>query len=157
MSKPKTAERWFALDDLPTELGRVFTPEKEWKHDISNTYEHCEMNCFACTKCHKCIENLSHKYISGVPGRTVYSSDEPCSVPDPIDTEDWKVAMEWRDRCVEKCGARKFRDAMRKVAMYQTNTEPATAHLQRQFGANWFSVYAQPKHYLIAAAMAAER
>lgn len=151
MSKPKTAEQWFALDDLPTELGIVFTPEKEWKHDISNTYEHCEMNRFACTKCHKCIENLSHKYISGVPGRTVYSSDEPCPVPDPIKI-DWNTAKYWQGKIDPPL---KF---FRELYMVVFDRERDSINIQEVKA--WVVALTQPedaKIPLIAAAMAMER
>ncbi len=67
---------------------------------------------------------------------------------------DMNTATALRDKAVKKFGATKFRNAMRKVAMAQTKTEPPTKFTQLQFGANWFSVYAQPRHYIIAAMLA---
>ncbi len=58
---------------------------------------------------------------------------------------DWNTAMEWRDRRIKRCGKR-FVDAMWQVLMvnYKCNST------------DWLIEKAQPKHYLIAAAMAAE-
>ncbi len=134
MSTDRTVQQWLALDDdeLIRELSKMQpTP---WKHDwISDSIV---------TYCSRCRGHLDD-----------VTTPEFCSVPDPI-TIDWNTAMEWRDKAVKKFGARAFRIAMSVVAMRHTATSPRTRHNQLQYGANWFSVYAQPKHYLIAAACA---
>ena len=134
-------EQWLAYgDDLPVKLAEVVTPGP-WKHEVEEIRRGAVPTPLK--KCRKC-------------GQCYPTRHSSCPVRDPIKL-DWNTAMKWRDWCVKKYGATKLREAMSKVAMYQTSTEPATTHLQILFGANWFSVYAQPKDCLIAAAMAAER
>lgn len=139
----RTVTEWLALsDELGKKLAEVLTPGP-WKHYIKPIID--PEYSYGCTKCEK--KNKSY-------ARLAFTAD--CSVPDPI-TIDWNTAMEWRDKTVRKYGAKEFRRAMSRTVMCQVNTEPKTVHLQVLFGANWFSVYAQPKHYLIAAAMSKDK
>ncbi len=135
----KTVEQWLKEKDLPTELGGVLTPGKEWKH----IYEYGGQ----CTwgnpdregapkwrHCKKCDMWWHRKKEDDV------LPDVPCSVPDPITIDDWNIAIyHFRQQA---CGEEQLRPLMDK---------------------GWFDVMtwavsgAQPKHYLIAAAMAMER
>ncbi len=100
MDTDRTAEQWLAEQDLPTELAKALTPGP-WKHDIYNSFKHGSLTRFFCTKCGNIIENVTGEYMSGVPGRTVYESDDPCPVPDPI-TIDWNTAKFWQGKCEQE-------------------------------------------------------
>ncbi len=66
--------------------------------------------------------------------------DGYCPVPDPI-TIDWNTAMEW----------------FRKVTKDEKMLSEVMDTITEKGDWSWFWIYhAQPKHYLIAAAMAAE-
>lgn len=54
---------------------KLFTP-KPWTHSIENTF-----HGYKCSKC-DCVEQL---YVKDLPAS--------CTVPDPIDINDWNVAM----------------------------------------------------------------
>ena len=88
-----------------------------------------------CFKCH--INNINRL------------ADEPCPVPAPI-TIDWNTAMEW---------FRKTDGAQDCIwEIFQIFREPTIKSdgPLLLFG-DWLTDLAQPKHYLIAAAMAVER
>ena len=90
-----------------------------------------------------------HKWVSGEQGKQVckkchtrYSLQavkDSCPVPDPIKV-DWNVAMEW------------FRESKPLKSILRSLCGPSWAS-----ATSWMLVEAQPHHYLIAAAMAAER
>ena len=75
------------------------------------------------------------------------SQQQPyCSVPDPIKI-DWNTAMEWRDK-VPLDSLPLFLEAMESL----WRAEKIVVCFE-----DWAVCRAQPKHYLIAAAMAGER
>ncbi len=118
--------------DLGTELAKVLTPGDEWKHDLLP--EHPSAGMVSC--CSKCRE------VSPICG--------PCPVPDPI-TIDWNTAMEYRDI------GQKIVDNLYDVFL-SLKTEDFRHVQHRILGfETWFKFAVQPKHYLIAAALAAER
>jgi len=126
MSKPKTVEQWLKEKDLPTELGRVFTPEEEWEHDWFDN-----LHVPRCAKCQ--CDSGSVK------------SQKPCSVPGPIKV-DWNTAMKW------------YRPHSKLWTYIQCleNIWRFLSHGDGDF-TFWQEHEAQPKHFLIVAAMAAER
>lgn len=143
MSNPKTAEQWLNVPKLPTELGRVLVPGP-WVHSIYCNYQRPESSLI-CTKCKTVVTKTTSKYVKGVPGRWVLFSDEPCSVPGPI-TIDWNTAMEWRDKA----------DGIDFInAMYKVYEALDSWKIEDPVGV-WAFACAQPKHYLIAAAMSME-
>lgn len=137
----KTAEQWLEQSDLPTELGRVFTPDKhadcthEWRygHNIIDRY-------FAkCAKCEWCVKAK----------RNANGSLEPVLVRDPI-TIDWNTAKYWQGKCDE----RKFLMAAREVfkVLY-----PDAMAIMRQVH-RWLAGLHKPedaKYVLVIAAMVA--
>ena len=143
-NEPKTGEQWLALgDDLGVELGRVFTPGP-WKHDLvigGDSFEH-----YRCTRCHasilqKHIQVATEEYYwaPGHKGTRITGGD--CSDTNRI-TIDWNTAMEW------------FRNVTKDEKML---SEVMNAVAEKKDWSWWWIYHAQPKHYLIAAAMAVER
>ena len=129
----KTVEQWLALgDDLPVELARVFTPGP-WKHD----WDACGHN--AHNKCQKCGK-------AWASSNNAIKRNFSCPIPGPIDIKDWKVAMEWRDKAVKDKDPTMFTGIL---------LECFGGGIEGDIDACFAN--AQPKHYLIAAAMAAER
>ena len=132
----RTAEQWLKEKDLPTELGRVLVPEEEWKHDVKPiTSQHVK-----CKKCRKMICVKGRKW--DLP------NNQPCSVPNRI-TIDQNTAKYWQG----KCDPDVFCPMLFKVWKC---TPLAKAQLAQAMHF-WAWRDAQPKHYLIAAAMATER
>ena len=136
MSKTKTVEEWFALgDDLPLELGRVLTPgpwNHTWEEGFWNESETMRIS-LRCSKCKVFTKDTKRD-----------TPSQYCSVPDPI-TIDGNTAMAWRDKTVGK-GLLLYMKKMWEWSGYE---------LEISFP-QWLLSYAQPKHLLIAAAMAAE-
>ena len=78
---------------------------------------------------------------------TEVAKKQNCFVsPYDIPLNDWNVAMKWRDWAVAEYGEVKFKQAM--IDVYSTTTE----RLRINFS-SWLALYAQPEHYLIAAAL----
>ncbi|KKL22213.1 hypothetical protein LCGC14_2437650, partial [marine sediment metagenome] len=126
-NKPRTAGEWLALgDELGPELAKMFTPEP-WEHSWASNPNH--------RRCSRCKGECN-----------LIATPQFCSTPDPIDTKDWNVAMEWRD----KVHAIRWDDAM--YVIYR-----AASHASVWRYSDWLRRHAQPKHFLIAAAMAAGR
>ncbi len=69
----------------------------------------------------------------------------PCPVPDAIDIKDWNVAKYWQG----KCNPFGFREWLWQL--WASMPERKGSFVE------WAISVAQPKHYLIAAAMAVER
>lgn len=140
----RSPEKWLALDDkLGVELAKVLR-EKPWKHDLYEG-ELCTDRNVVCSKCDGVPAEFTGVYVNGVPGRTIYESDELCPVPDPIDTEDWNVAMEW----IREYAGKGILLYMKKMFDWSGYELEMTLHY-------WLISKAQPRHYLIAAAMAKE-
>ncbi len=132
MSKPKTAEQWLALDDLPTELAKVLTPGP-WKHETQNRQGGI---------CHKCWKR---------PGFNIpRPGGKFCSVPDPI-TIDWNTAKYWQGKCDEDT----FDAAMREIHAAVESYDPP--RLTKHGFYDWREHRATIEQRLIAAATAAER
>jgi len=120
--------------DLPRVLGEVLQPEMN-RHTIA-TNQHGRGNC---TKCGRNLDwSQWHK---------TCSADSPV---DPIPIDDWNVAMEWRDWAVAGYNEAWWQ-AMWEVHVYYCPTASATQEWDEQM-MEWFLAYAQPKHYLKAAA-----
>ncbi len=129
MSTERTPEQWLGLgDEFGVELAKVLTPGP-YSHAIGHYGE------WICVKC-----------------RTTFPSDEniprTCPVPDPI-TIDWNMAMKWRD----KTGYLDFEYWLNEVWKPLTDFDDCFYDSYDL----WKDTKAQPKHYLIAAAMAAEK
>ena len=126
----KTAQEWLAYgDDLPVKLAKVFTPGPH-SHDFYGGKDEPSEKCLKCNLDEDTVECF-------------------CSVPDPI-TIDWNVAMEWF-RKAPKTQVTVI--AMRSVYRFATGMRARLDYTVIR----WFLEFAHPKHYLIAAAMAAER
>ncbi len=138
MSKPKTVQQWLDLpkDKCALELAEVLTP-KPWKHNNTGlgpegiTLEYPKSYC---PKCHKEFADTADK---------CEDSDLYCPVPDPIKI-DWNTAMKW------------YRPHS-KLWTYIQCLENIWRFLSHGDFTFWQEHEAQPKHYLIAAAMAMER
>lgn len=128
MSKPKTAGQWLAIPD--DKLPTAFgevLTPGPWKHDA-------DMDRYGFGDCKKCGDRLGQK-----------RSPEHCPVPDPIKI-DWETAMEWFRKSHECYGH--LREIYFIICQEAVNRSTSP----------WWMLYeSQPKHYLIAAAMAAER
>lgn len=126
MTNPTTAAEWQAIpeDKCGVALAKVLTsrhgPFERWEHEIKA----------GSSLCQKCGER---------------NSDDPCSIPDPIDINDWNVAMEWKN----KVNLISWFSALVDVWFAKTNTE--------LFSEREVLFDAQPRHYLIAAALVAGR
>lgn len=107
--------------------------EEPWCHDLAHSYRGGQDRWW----CHKCEKKWQGERSNCTPS---------CTVPDQIALT-WPEAMKWRDWAVEKFGARAVRIAMSIVAMNHTNTK-VEKRVQIRYGAIWFSVYAQPIHYI---------
>ena len=139
MGTERTAEQWLALDDLPTELARALTPgpwKHNWVHTGKNNFEEVKKDgvTFQAEKiCHRC------KTVFPMGDTSCYGD---CSVPDRIKI-DWNTAMEW----YKKDGKLwTVQEAMDKIHRACTNSGDSVF---------WWDHESEPKHYLIAAAMAA--
>jgi hypothetical protein len=136
----RTAQEWLALSESEqaVELAEVLV-EKPWKHSMS--YVKYSGYCPKCRRKFTAKEKMTLKHY-------------PCPVPDPIDIHDWNVAMEWRDKIIVNIKTDddrdKWDDMLHKV--FDAAGGRATG-LDKDI---WFVDYAQPIHYLIAAAMAKE-
>lgn len=140
-----TAQEWLQRydqdkDKFAIELAKVLTPEP-WKHEWGVG------GCF--TFCRKCQVNMIDK-----------PRESPCLIPNPIDINDWNVAMEWRGKIIDKYGCKVWSDAQTTIANI-THPLPSLAEIDAGLevvkAKAFYSDYAQPKHYLIAAAMAKEK
>lgn len=133
MSKePKTAQQWLALPDkdLPVELGRVLTPKEEWKH----RWHKYPRGFRKCTKC-----EMKHRYCK----------DDSCSVPDPV-TIDWNTAI----GIYRQLGPQRVDMYLHRIWEVLIEIPISKNYMSYEM---WKDEDAQPKHYLIAAAMAVAR
>lgn len=132
MTNPTTAAERLAIpeDKLGAELAEVLTPGP-WEHDWAVG------GCF--TFCKKCqcnmIDNPRHS---------------PCPVPDPIDINNWNVAMEWRDWITCKITPSAADEIFSEISKIENKCFVYGAEPTK-----WWLWNAQPRHYLIAAALAA--
>ncbi len=163
----RTAQQWLDLpkDERALELGRVLVPEP-WKHgELELSYQ--DEDQFLC--CAKCGDKIYQVWEGGHAGvKRLAPKIDNCSVPDPIKTEGpeaWGVAMEWFRKAATEY-PEKLTNAIVEIFLHEIDDDTGNADRmvalleQKQLEANaiaWFMFYAQPKHYLIAAAMAAER
>lgn len=132
----RTPEQWLSLPkaELDVALPEVLTPGP-WKHGLSRKGS-------VCPKCNR------HKYTrqNGKPKAT------PCSVPDPIDSEDWNVAKCWQGKCTIRVFEKHVTDVIR--------VSTCTPGLSVIDAMRVLSLMCRPvdaKIPLIAAAMAVER
>lgn len=126
-------------DEEKIELGlRAATTFKElfpgpWKHDVYPGSEKYE-----CDRCNK-----TWPFKGNDP---CILSERKCTVPDPIDINDWNVAMTLRD---EMCNSLAWDRACYDV--WQRVTDKAVTY------ATFWRNYAKPKHYIEAACIEKER
>ncbi len=132
-----TPEEWLALDDLPTELAKVLTPKAKHKWLEPAVYYGRSDPLGHVVKCQKC----GHV-------KTTQEDIDGCFVPDRIKI-DWNTAMAW---------LRKSKTARKRMAIWKALSLICRFVLGKSRPVVWWWVMfdAQPKHYLIAAAMAAE-
>lgn len=136
MSEPRTAEQWMVLgDDLPTELAKVFTPKEECKHDWVDLILRMPGLCNLKYKCTRCTLHVANKTEFGC-------------VPDPIKT-DWNTAKEYQNKCNDNEFLKNLRQVYRESVSDRTTKDVLLV--------GWIMFDAQPRHYLIADAMALER
>lgn len=171
MSKPKTAEQWLEQDDLPTELGRVFTPEEEWKHNLNlrGSYDLTHWCCGKCKHNFSMADVASASYTPDNYDWCKNATKSSCPVPDPI-TIDWNTTEAERAKllwtCVEPENRHnvgywihdKLTNAMRDV--YETKTRDYQKSFPDDWWVRmyrWWALFATASDLLIAAAMAAER
>ncbi len=139
----RTVEQWLNQKDLPTELGRVFTPKA--KHDWLEPaiyYGPSDPLGFV-VKCQKC----GHV-------KTLQEEIDGCSVPDPI-TIDQNTAKYWQSKCNKAIFADSLLDIYRQTCTADS-TDTGGFYVIYKY-TTWLRELAQPKHYLIAAVMAMER
>lgn len=128
----KTVEQWFDVykaGDLPVEAAKVLVPGPG-KHDMQQGFwgEIGTMNMTL--RCRKC-EVFGKDMVDG--------NFTDCTVPDPINVNDWNVAMAWRQQL--------YPAVIREIWMQEDDV----------FGMwKWWAIFAQPHHYIIAACMAQE-
>ena len=128
-NKPRTAGEWLALgDELGPELAKMFTPEP-WEHSWASNPNH--------RRCSRCKGECN-----------LIATPQFCSTPDPIDTKDWNVAMEWRDKCQHM----RFYQAMKEILSQIVKDHPSEYVCGIDYGI-WVTTKAQSKDYLRAAAL----
>ncbi len=132
--KNRTAKQYLALgDELGVEAAKVLVKAKHKWLEPAVYHGHSDPLGFV-VKCQKC----GHV-------KTLQEEVDGCPVPDPLDINDWNVAMEW----FRKSGASETWDIMWpmfKLSKYGTRVSFAW----------WLMRKAQPKHYIIAACLAVE-
>jgi len=128
-----TPEQWLQIPDdkLGVELAKVLV-KKPWKHQEKN-------GAYPNRECVKCGKKATY-HVNCEP----YDKSS-CPVRDPIKI-DWNTAMEWRDK-VPLDSLPLFLEAMETM----WRLEKIVVCFE-----DWAICRASPKHYLIAAAMAAE-
>ncbi len=85
----RTAKQWLALgDDLGLELAKVFTPGP-WEHKRERNSEY-RLECVKCNA--KCVSGTWACSICEIHCPLFF---DPCTVPDPVDTEDWKLVIDY--------------------------------------------------------------
>jgi len=133
-----TAKEWLEVPEaeLPVKLAEVLTPgpvEHEWELRIMGTEGSQSYECMRC-------ETVFH-----FPDRRAYLKELPCCpIPDPVKI-DWNTAMEW---------FRKTKGAIDCLfQIWQHHFDNAE---QVESWGDWLAMTVQPKHYLLAAAIAAE-
>lgn len=131
----RTEQEWLKLyaenkAEFKVEIAKVVTPGP-WKHDVADGCE--DFYCHKCGKRHKHYGPLAY-------------DGESCPIPDPIDSGDWNVAME-----VFRANA----DLQPLEDIYRATLLPGFVFEPCGF-TSWLVHYAQPHHYLIAAAKAKE-
>ncbi len=149
----RTAAEWLKIpkDELGVKLAEVLKVSKHnWLEPA--VYHGPEDPLGFVKKCQKC----GHVY-------TIAEASIPCPVPDPIKL-DWNTAMEWFRKTATDYQER-LTGAVVEIFLYEIDDGNGNADRmvgllkKKQLEANaiaWFTFYAQPHHYLIAAAMAAE-
>ena len=149
----RTPKQWLALDELGVAVAEVLTPGP-WKHGYQNWTRHSEHDLIlhdrCCPKCGLCISVDVFRDRTSPWMISVGPTETPCPVPDAIDIKDLNVAMEW----IRKSGRTQGR----------LRTWHALCHVgkivlrkSRPIIWQWAIFHAEPKHYLIAAALAAKR
>lgn len=135
MSTERTAQDWLAIpeQDLPTELAKAVTPGP-WKHKRGER-----------GKCLKCGRHVSTVAVYEPVG---------CNVPDRIKI-DWNTAKYWQLKCNKAIFADRLLDIYRETCTADSIDTGGFYVIYKY--TTWLRELAQPKHYLIAAAMAAER
>lgn len=143
--------------ELPKMLGEILQPETGRFHDqlfaneisrfkISPILEQITTECPKCRKwAAKKLIRINERYLQ------TWYSDEPCVI-DHIDTNDWNVSMKWRDWAVEEYGDEAFIEALR-MSFMGIGCDCIDVEIPDESVLKWASLDAQPKHYLIAAAL----
>ena len=126
-----TAETLLALseDELALEAAKVLTPGP-YKHEPTKGSGICK-RCGVCPSI----------WCKGL----AFYDDNSCRPPDPI-TLDWNTAMKLRDKMVEKYGGLVWEGALGDVEMVEIHTNNIFV----------MDTMSQPRHYIIAAILAAQ-
>lgn len=142
----RTAKDWLAVyraGDLPLEAAKVLVPENEREHDFPekrNIYP--PFNIMRYKPCRKCGRHRMYEF-------------KRCHLPGPIKLN-WNTAMEWRDKIKMKA-VRKFMVAYQDVFEAECGGPTGYANRTNSLWLDWWILHAQPKHYIIAACLAAEQ
>ena len=133
MINPK---EYLAMDDktFAVEIAKKLTPGP-WKHDP----EPDASARFICTRCNKNLEDYIYR---AVPGAVEFNDLNDCPIPDPI-ILDPNTAKIWQG----KYEASKYYSAMRDIH--------SEIDCDGSFDV-WLLFDAQPRHYLLAAAIVLE-
>lgn len=152
----RTPEQWLALPkaELDVALAEALR-EKPWKHNLvlHGSYDLSRWECRKCKLSFEMDEVKSAEYT----GSDDYdwcegATKKPCSVPDPIDSEDWNVAKHWQGKCTIRVFEKHATDVIR--------VSTCTPGLSVIDAMRVLSLMCRPvdaKIPLIAAAMAVER
>ena len=134
-------------DEQALAISRALTL-KSWKHDIVEDLRvKGGMYGLLCVKCDGNVGKVTSEHQKGVPGRTIYKGETDCPVPNAIDIKDLNVAMEWFRKTD---GAEKeLYHIWQRYDICLVGSRSTTTFAQ------WLLNTAQPKHYMIAAALAA--
>ena len=129
-----TAEKLLALskDELDVEAAKVLVPQP-WKH----RWDDC-----VCLNCGKPDS-------SGVDNIQGSSFDDVCPVPRPTDTDDWNVAMGWRDWITRMIVTSVVEEIFSAISKVENRCFVYGPELTK-----WWFWNARPRHYIIAAILA---
>lgn len=131
-------EQWLALgDELGVELAKVQAPGP-WKHEPMK-------NSGICKKC-------GARPVIWCEGKPFYDNDS-CEPPDPI-VIDWNTAMEWYRKAGPQLADIYF-ERIWEILVERPHEKKFLGCEFMDFEM-WKNECAQPKHYLIAAAMSKE-
>ena len=105
---------------------------------------------YSCWRCETCGKSTKHNKDDKATQQAWWAfHKEPCSRPRPIDTDDWNVAMEWRDK-VPLDSRADFVAALEEIWRIAAKDDSLCFE-------DWLATRILAKHYIIAACLCKEK